>query len=609
MIADDDDDDFLQEEQHPTNLNISKSVKSAIKSSFSNCSSVATASSKSPGKSMTREQTQCPICERRLPASFDAEQVTAHVNKCLDTQSSPNDARKLKKPILSQQTLLSSPVVAAAHAVKKEGSAQKHPQLDEVIVIDTSSSSFLSEPVEQTETEVKTVKRSAAEEWMTFFRNVRTRAGLTFGYGFTNARPIADSSSSNTASASEKDKKESASTSSLSKSSSVTSEKAPAKACPFYKKMPGTRFVVDAFSYGKVPGVTGYFLTHFHSDHYMGLTSKFDHGTIYCSEVTANLVMHQIKVDSKHICILPINETTQLEDGISVHLINANHCPGSVLLYFTIPQPLPQSPLVILHTGDFRASKTMHVMHPLIRKGPAIDLLYLDTTYCKPQYTLPPQDLMIYSVGELCKHIHDSGSNSNERVLFVCGTYFIGKERVFVEIAKRLKSNIYADRRKTAILKCQNNPYLDEHVVDDLASAQVHVVQMNKIHDIQFMQDLLVNVGKGYDRIVAFKPTGWSHTSKTSKTLDAQIPNWLRPSLVEINSSIGNALKVTAINDSGTVVLISFPYSEHSSYDELEMFVKGVRAKRIIPTVNMGTEAARTAMQRIFTQWRSSSGK
>ncbi|OMJ26306.1 DNA cross-link repair protein pso2/snm1 [Smittium culicis] len=94
---------------------------------------------------------------------------------------------------------------------------------------------------------------------------------------------------------------------------------------------------------------------HFHSDHYGGLTSKFKNGMIYCSQITGNLVIDHLKVDPQYVCKLPLNWPILIENTL-VTLIDANHCPGSVLFFFDTVGSIDGYPRErILHTGDFRA--------------------------------------------------------------------------------------------------------------------------------------------------------------------------------------------------------------------------------------------------------------
>ena len=109
---------------------------------------------------------------------------------------------------------------------------------------------------------------------------------------------------------------------------------------------------------------------------------------VYCSEITARLVARQIRLPSGLLRPLPMDRPVDFEGG-RVTLIDANHCPGAVLFLFELP-----GGRTALHVGDFRYERRM-AEHPAIRslplRGRTMDLLYLDTTYCDPKHTFPPQ--------------------------------------------------------------------------------------------------------------------------------------------------------------------------------------------------------------------------
>ncbi|PAA67596.1 hypothetical protein BOX15_Mlig025671g4, partial [Macrostomum lignano] len=65
--------------------------------------------------------------------------------------------------------------------------------------------------------------------------------------------------------------------------------------CPPVKWVEGTDLTVDAFNYGAQSRCRGYFLSHFHSDHYIGLGRKFD-GQLLASQPTAELVRLRLGV-------------------------------------------------------------------------------------------------------------------------------------------------------------------------------------------------------------------------------------------------------------------------------------------------------------------------
>ena len=77
---------------------------------------------------------------------------------------------------------------------------------------------------------------------------------------------------------------------------------------------------------------------------------------------------------------------------------------------------------IMLHCGDFRACPAMEEYPSLWNNR--IDKVYLDTTYCKPEYDFPNQADALSTAVE---HIHNH-LQIHPKTLIVCGTYTIGKK-------------------------------------------------------------------------------------------------------------------------------------------------------------------------------------
>ncbi|EUD69545.1 hypothetical protein C922_00409 [Plasmodium inui San Antonio 1] len=92
-----------------------------------------------------------------------------------------------------------------------------------------------------------------------------------------------------------------------------------------------------------------YFLTHFHADHYSNI-NKYFHENVFSSTITKKLLTNIIGVNEKYIHNLKINKNYHLFN-FEIIFIDANHCPGSVIIYFEFANGTK-----IIHTGDFRYS-------------------------------------------------------------------------------------------------------------------------------------------------------------------------------------------------------------------------------------------------------------
>lgn len=376
--------------------------------------------------------------------------------------------------------------------------------------------------------------------------------------------------------------------------------------CPFYKRIAGTTFTVDSFQCQyRVPATKSFFLTHFHSDHYGGLNSKFTRGLIYCSPITAALVISQLRVDARYVHSIPMNTPTLVE-GVEVTLFDANHCPGAAIMLFKLADGT-----LHLHTGDFRFDSTLPEHLSLLNLQGKIANLYLDSTYANPQYTFPPQQLVISSVLDL---IEPYARDPN--TLFLVGTYTIGKERMFLSLAERFGLKFYAKPSKMKILKClEIDHVLREYATDNELEARIHIVpifdlSLQKLGALfdelplitsatesgqhQSSHGSAANVRPRWNRIVAIRPTGWAYSSpkkgkaKKGDGATSSIAPFLHATSPQRKKSAKPETTgiSTVSSRRGAITIHSCPYSEHSSFSELSSFVRALKPRWIIPTVN-----------------------
>jgi len=336
--------------------------------------------------------------------------------------------------------------------------------------------------------------------------------------------------------------------------------------------VPGcTGVIVDGF---KIPpsgsnGVGIYFLTHFHSDHYSGLHNRWAWGRIYCTEITKALVVQQLGVNEDKISVITVNNKTTIpNNGWEVTPLDANHCPGAVMLLFAPPPGEKDSDQMILHTGDMRACDSFK-SYPAL-KDVKISRLFLDTTYAHAKHRFLPQHESISLVEGTAKAFLEKHTDG----LVFLSAYNIGKERVFCNLIDKLEGDVkvYVDERKLNMLKLLGPEYVDRidkgQFTTDPKAAQIHIVKMGFggqlwpyfQPDFDGPREYMNNLGYSRDsNALVFIPSGWATSSNYNKNHQ--------------------------VVENGNICLQLVPYSEHSNFEELNEFVKWLRPQNVTPTV------------------------
>ncbi|KAJ5157086.1 DNA repair metallo-beta-lactamase [Penicillium canariense] len=208
------------------------------------------------------------------------------------------------------------------------------------------------------------------------------------------------------------------------------------------------------------------FLSHVHTDHLQGLES-FRAPFIYCSPATRELLLrlerfpHRINFGSgilearevtyrhlgKLVRPIPLNTPTEIEltplKRIRVTLVDANHCPGSVMFL------IEGDGKAILYTGDIRAENWWvnslvrnPVLIPYTLAGKKLDNLYLDTTHLYSD-GVPPETFLSKadSIAELLEKVQRFPPDT----IFHLSAWTFGYEEVWVALAAALNTKVHPD--------------------------------------------------------------------------------------------------------------------------------------------------------------------
>jgi len=262
-------------------------------------------------------------------------------------------------------------------------------------------------------------------------------------------------------------------------------------------------------------------------------------------------------------------------EGVLATFHDANHCPGAavVLLRTNLADA---DALLTLHTGDFRASPAFLRRPEIAGLAGRVGQLYLDTTYADAQYDFPEQTSVLASAAEQAA----AACARNPRLLVVIGAYAIGKERVALAVATALNARICVDSRRKAMYDCFDFPELAARLTTRAEETNVHIVPIGWLNRARLKTYL--DTLREYNAILAFKPTGWTHTQQGKGGVAAAAAYHFPP---------------------GTVRVVGVPYSEHSSAGELRACLRLLRPKLVQPTVNVASAEQREAMRRLMQSW------
>lgn len=307
---------------------------------------------------------------------------------------------------------------------------------------------------------------------------------------------------------------------------------------------------------------SAYFLSHCHSDHMKGLLVKEflrrleENGNVflYCSEISYHILMctamkgvkESVKIVSHRkeaIVEVPPSEIYHQPQILTVTVIPAGHCPGSVMFFFE------KEDMKILYTGDVRLAKgDIRKMKQLLNGDgnvKNIDTLYLDTTFFSSSYDyFPPRKI---SAEVVCNLISEWLSFDIENYVHIKTPAIHGSEFLFSEIFKTLNLKVHVSLDHFELYR--NVPEIECAITASSGKTQVHAC----LKKCSFLEE---KIKKGTVRSIKPSALWYRHGGKRERIYSMISTNYFKVA-----------------------------YSSHSSMSELTDIIDFLQPQKIVPCV------------------------
>ncbi|KAJ5070338.1 protein artemis [Anaeramoeba ignava] len=217
-----------------------------------------------------------------------------------------------------------------------------------------------------------------------------------------------------------------------------------------------------------------YFITSYRSKSIKGITKNWNHGIIYCTQITAKLITENYEIENKRVIGLDLNTPHMISIGantestITVIPIRSHNIIGSCMFLFQSKEGN------ILYTGNFRFDnfeiydeKSFNLLSKYKKN---ISTLYIDNTYCNPKFKqkFPSKNQSSQLIQSICQ-------SHSQNIFVFTFAYNLGIEDILIQLSEAFHSKIFVPKEIIHLLQIIDKSNFNEFQLSNYFTSQKNV--------------------------------------------------------------------------------------------------------------------------------------